>query len=200
MSLRMLGFKLGMTQIWKDGDLIPVTVLRVPTARVIEKKYDDKHGYRAIKVGVVPVATEKLIKPRAGLFKNLETGYKYLYEIRDDEAFDLNDISVELFKSGELIKIRGKSKGKGYAGVMERHGFSGGYKAHGSMSHRRVGAIGCRLTPGRVFKGKKMPGHLGDEYVTEIRKEIIDIISSKEVLLIKGSVPGSKNSIVFIER
>lgn len=200
MSFRMLGFKVGMTQVWKDGKLIPVTVLRVPTARVIEKKQKSKLGYNAVKVGVESIELEKLSKPKAGFFKNTDSGYKYLYEIKDENVLDQNEISVESFNTGEIVKVRGRSKGKGYAGVMKRHGFSGGYKSHGSMSHRRVGSIGCRTTPGRVFKGKKLPGHLGDEFVTELRKRIVDVIPSKEILLVKGSVPGSKNSIVYIER
>lgn len=200
MSFRMLGFKLGMTQIWKDDRLIPVTILKVPTAYVIERKSDDKHGYTSIKVGAESVPLEKLNKPKAGLFKDTETGYKYLYEIRGSEEFSKNSISVEMFGKGDIVNIRGRSKGKGFAGVMERHNFSGGDKAHGSMSHRRVGAIGCRLTPGRVFKGKKLPGHLGNVYVSEIRKEVIDVISDKEIVLIKGNVPGGKNSLVFIEK
>ena len=200
MGFRMLGFKLGMTQIWKDERLISVTVIKVPTAYVVAKKSNDKHGYTAIKVGAISVPIEKLNKPEAGLFKDSEFGYKYLYEIRDNEVYDLDMVSVSMFKKGEFIKLRGKSRGKGFAGVMKRYNFSGGDKAHGSMSHRRVGAIGCRLTPGRVFKGKKLPGHLGNVYISEMRKEIVDIITDKEIILLKGSAPGAKNSYVFLER
>ena len=200
MNLRMLGFKLGMTQIWKDDKLIPVTVVKMPTAYIIERKNMSKHGYNAVKVGSVSIPKDKLNKPEAGLFKNMETGYKYLYEIRTDDEFAADTISVELLNKGDIVKVRGKSKGKGFAGVMERHNLSGGFKTHGSMSHRRVGAIGCRLTPGRVFKGKKLPGQLGNAYVNEIKKEVVDVIPDKEVILLKGSVPGSKNSLVFIER
>lgn len=200
MNLRMLGFKLGMTQVWKGDKLIPVTVLRMPTATVIERKNVSKHGYNAVKVGSISIPKDKLNKPASGLFKNMETGYKYLYEIRSNDEFSTDTISVEMFNKGDIVKVRGKSKGKGYAGVMERHNFSGGYKSHGSMSHRRVGSIGCRTTPGRVFKGKKLPGHLGNAYVNETKKEVVDIIPDKEIILIKGSIPGCKNSLVFVER
>lgn len=200
MNFRMLGFKIGMTQIWKDDKLIPVTVLLMPTAYVVERKNTSKHGYNAIKVGSTSIPKDKLNKPEAGMFKNTETGYKYLYEIRTNDEISTDKISVEMFNKGDIVKVRGKSKGKGYAGVMERHNFSGGYKAHGSMSHRRVGSIGCRTTPGRVFKGKKLPGHLGNVYVNETRKEVVDVIPDKELILLKGSVPGCKNSLVFVGR
>lgn len=201
MSFKMMGFKIGMTQIWKEEKIIPVTIIKIPVATVIEDKNDKKHGYDAVKVGIQDINKDKLNQPEAGLFKDLETGFKCLYEIRDKNIIrEDNHIGLDNFKIGEFVKVRGRTKGCGFTGVMKRHGFHGGKKSHGSMTHRRVGSIGCRLTPGRVFKGKKMPGHYGNVIVTELGKEIIDIIKDKNLVLIRGSVPGFKSSKVYIER
>jgi large subunit ribosomal protein L3 len=200
MSFRMKGFKIGMTQIWKEEKFIPVTIVKVPIAKIIEEKNIKKHSYDAIRVGIEEVEKDDLNRPEAGVFKEFDKGYKFIYEIRDKNSSDNGLIDVDSFKIGELVKVTGRSKGSGFTGVMKRHGFHGGKKSHGSMSHRRIGSIGCRLTPGRVFKGKKMPGHFGDVNKTELGKEIIDIIKDKNILLIKGGIPGSKNSLVSIER
>jgi len=201
MSFKMMGFKIGMTQIWKEEKVVPVTIIRIPVATIIEEKNNKKHSYDAIKVGIEDINKEKLNKPEAGLFKDLDTGFKYLYEIREKNIItEDNHIGLDNFQIGEYVKVRGRTKGSGFTGVMKRHGMHGGKKSHGSMTHRRVGSIGCRLTPGRVFKGKKMPGHYGNVNVTELGKEIIDIIKDKNLLLIRGSVPGFNSSKVYIER
>ena len=201
MSFKMMGFKIGMTQIWKEEKIVPVTVIQIPVATVIEEKTDKKHGYTSVKVGIVDINKEKLNHPDAGLFKNFETGFKHLYEIREKDIItEDNHIGLDNFQIGEFVKVRGRTKGSGFTGVMKRHGFHGGKKSHGSMTHRRVGSIGCRLTPGRVFKGKKMPGHYGNVNVTELGKEIVDIIKDKNLVLIRGSVPGFNSSKVYIER
>jgi len=200
MSLRMMGFKIGMTHIWKDMKMIPVTVLHVPDAYVVEKKTLDKHGYNSLKVGIIPTEEEKLSKPVQGQFKKIEKYFKHMYEIREFTSNDNDTISISQFSEGDKVLVTGKSKGHGFAGVMRRHNFSGQPNSHGSMSHRRTGSIGCRLTPGRVFKGRKMPGHLGADTITEMGKEIVQVIPEKNLLLIRGGVPGAKQSMVFIRK
>lgn len=200
MSMQLMGKKIGMTHLWIEDKLIPVTVLHVPKAEVIEEITVEKHGYQALRVGVWIIDSKKLSKPEAGHFKDLEASYKKMYEIRGLEKTSDEKIDVTLFAQGEKVKITGRSKGHGFAGSMRRHNFSGGNDSHGSMSHRRGGSIGCRLTPGRVFKNRKMPGHLGDDITTELRKEIVQVIPEKDLILIKGSVPGAKNSYVYIKK
>jgi len=200
MAIQLKGKKIGMTHIWKDDKMIPVTVVLVPTATVIEKKDTKKHGYQAIRVASRVVDSKKLNKPNAGQCKNLDQTYQWLYEISGIEK-EVNDkIDVSLFAEGEKIKLTGISRGMGFQGVMKRHNFAGGNDSHGSMSHRRTGSIGCRLTPGRVFKNRKMPGHMGSNVTTELGKEIVQIIPEKELILIKGSVPGAKNSSVYLKK
>jgi large subunit ribosomal protein L3 len=200
MSLRMMGFKIGMTHIWKDMKMIPVTVLHVPDAIIVERKTIEKHGYNSLKVGVMPVAEKKLTKPVIGQFKKLDQCYKHMYEIKGYDNAESETLNVGLFSEGDKILVTGTSKGHGFSGVMRRYNFSGQPNSHGSMSHRRTGSIGCRLTPGRVFKGKKMPGHLGNEVVTELGKSIVQVIPEKNLVLIKGGVPGGKHAMVFIRK
>lgn len=200
MSKQLMGIKIGMTQIWRNDKFIPVTVIQVPKAEVIEKKTIEKHGYNALKVGAIKVDSKKLTKPQAGQFKKAENSYKKIYEISDFETSDVNTIDVTFFAEGEKVKITGRSKGHGFSGSMRRHNFSGGNDSHGSMSHRRGGSIGCRTTPGRVFKGRKMPGHLGDAITTELGKEIVQVIPEKDLILLKGGVPGGKNSYIYIKK
>jgi len=200
MSIQLMGKKIGMTQLWIDDKMIPVTVIYVPKAEIIEEISVEKHGYQALKVGAWSIDSKKLSKPEAGHFKKLEESYKKMYEIRGLEKLNNEKIDVTLFEKGEKVKVTGRSKGHGFAGSMRRHNFSGGNDSHGSMSHRRGGSIGCRLTPGRVFKNRKMPGHLGDDIVTELRKEIVQVIPEKDLILIKGGVPGANNSYVFIKK
>ena len=200
MSKQVMGIKIGMTQIWQDDKFIPVTVIQVPKAEVIEEKTIEKHGYNAVKVGAIKVDSKKLTKPEAGQFKKIENFYKKIYEISDFQPLGSAPIDVTFFSVGEKVKVTGKSKGHGFSGSMRRHNFSGGNDSHGSMSHRRGGSIGCRLTPGRVFKGRKMPGHLGDAIVTEFGKEIVQVIPEKDLLLIKGGVPGGKNAFIYLKK
>jgi len=200
MSLRMMGFKIGMTHIWKDMKMIPVTVLHVPDAMIVERKTEEKHGYNSVKVGIMPVEENRLTKPVAGQFKKLGQCYKHMYEIMDFSPSETDSINIGMFSDGDKILVTGTSKGHGFSGVMRRYNFSGQPASHGHMSHRRTGSIGCRLTPGRVFKGKKMPGQLGNVKVTELGKEIVQVIPDKNLVLIKGGVPGGKNAMVFIRK
>jgi large subunit ribosomal protein L3 len=200
MSKQLMGIKIGMTQIWKNDKFIPVTVIQIPKAEILEEKTIEKHGYHALKVGAINVDSKKLTKPQAGQFKKIENSYKKIYEITDMKASDTNIFDVTFFSEGEKIKITGRSKGHGFSGSMRRHNFAGGNDSHGSMSHRRGGSIGCRLTPGRVFKGRKMPGHLGDNIKTELGKEIVQIIPDKDLILLKGGVPGGKNGFIYLKK
>lgn len=200
MYKQLLGKKIGMTQLWINDKFVPVTVIQVPKAEIIEEKTIEKHGYNSLKVGAFLVNEKKLTKPEAGQFKNTENNYKKIYEIAGIQETDSKFIDITFFAEGEKVKITGKSKGHGFAGSMRRHNFSGGNDSHGSMSHRRGGSIGCRLTPGRVFKGRKMPGHLGDDVVTELGKQIVKIIPDKDLILIKGGVPGGKNAFIYIKK
>jgi large subunit ribosomal protein L3 len=195
-----MGIKIGMTQIWKNDKFIPVTVIQIPKAEIIEEKTLEKHGYNALKVGAIKVDVKRLTKPQVGQFKKIENTYKKIYEISDFQSTDSKTIDVTFFTEGEKVKVTGRSKGHGFAGSMRRHNFSGGNDSHGSMSHRRGGSIGCRLTPGRVFKGRKMPGHLGDAITTELGKEIVQIIPEKDLLLLRGGVPGGKNAFIYIKK
>jgi len=200
MAIQLKGKKIGMTHIWKEDKMIPVTVIQVPTATVIEKKETKKHGYQAIRVASNAIDSKKLNKPDAGHFKNMEQAFEWLYEIRGLEKEISDKVDVSLFSEGEKIKMTGISRGMGFQGSMKRHNFAGGFNSHGSMSHRRGGSIGCRLTPGRVFKNRKMPGHMGSEVKTELGKEIVQIIPEKELIMIKGSIPGAKNSVVYLKK
>lgn len=200
MSLRLMGIKIGMTHIWKEEKFVPVTVIQVPETVVIEKKETKKHGYNAVKVAAIKVDKSRVNKPTLGQLKDYDSGYRTMYEMRDTELKDDQDVNVELFSEGEKVIVSGISKGFGFSGVMRRHGFKGQPSSHGAMSHRRTGSIGNRSTPGKVIKGRKMPGHLGSAKVTEMGKEVVQIVPEKNLLLIKGGVPGSKGSQVFINK
>ncbi len=200
MSLRMMGFKIGMTHIWKDMQMIPVTVLHIPDGVIVDRKTQEKHGYNSIKVGIIPIKEEKLTKPVAGQFKKIGKFFKHIYEIKDVDIPETESVNIALFSEGENVLVTGTSRGHGFSGVMKRYNFSGQPNSHGAMSHRRTGSIGCRLTPGRVLKGKKMPGRMGGKTTTELGKEIVQVIPEKNLVLIKGGVPGAKQSMVFIRK
>ncbi len=200
MSLRLMGIKIGMTHIWKKDKFIPVTVIQVPETVVIEKKTKEQHGYDATKVASIKVDKNRVNKPTLGQLKNVDSGYKVMYEMRDTEIKEDQQVNVDLFAEGEKVMVSGISKGFGFSGAMRRHGFHGQPNSHGAMSHRRTGSIGNRSTPGKVIKGRKMPGHLGNKRVTEMGKEVVQIVPDKNLLLIKGGVPGAKGSQVFINK
>ncbi len=200
MSLRLMGIKIGMTHIWKEEKFVPVTVIQVPETVVIQKKETKKHGYNAVKVAAIKVDKSRVNKPTLGQLKDYDSGYRTMYEMRDTELKDDQKINVELFSEGEKVIVSGISKGFGFSGAMRRHGFKGQPASHGAMSHRRTGSIGNRSTPGKVIKGRRMPGHLGNIKVTEMGKEVVQIVPEKNLLLIKGGVPGSKGSQVFINK
>ena len=203
MKKAILGKKIGMTQIFDEkGVAIPVTVIEAGPCTVVQVKTKDADGYEAIQLGFGEVKEKKLIKPMKGHFTKANvTPKKHLSEFRLDEiSYNVGDeIKADIFSVGETVDVTGTSKGKGFQGVIKRHGQSRGPMGHGSMYHRRPGSMGSTSTPGRVFKGKKLPGHMGRVTVTIQNLEVIKVDLDKNIILVKGSVPGAKGSILKIK-
>lgn len=202
MKKALLGKKLGMTQIFDEqGKVIPVTVIEAGPCTVVQIKTKDADGYEAVQLGFGEVKANKVIKPKAGHFKkaNVEPK-KHLREFRLEEiSYNVGDeLKADVFTAGEFVDITGTTKGKGFQGVIKRHGQSRGPMEHGSMYHRRPGSMGPTSTPGRVFKGKKLPGHMGMQTVTIQKLEVVNVDLDKNVILVKGSVPGNKGAILKI--
>ena len=204
MSIGLIGTKIGMTREFiETGQSVPVTVIKVEKGRVLDVISKDKRGYNAIKVGFFKIKNSKLTKQMKGYFtkKNTEPK-KILKEFRIeriDEYKEGNELGLEILKDKKFIDVRSKTIGKGFAGVMKRWNFGGLRASHGvSVSHRSHGSTGQRQDPGKVFKGKKMAGHMGDKLRTILNLEIIKSDLENNLLYIKGSIPGSKNSTVFL--
>ena len=200
----ILGRKIGMTQVFaKNGKLTPVTVIEVLPNIVSQIKTVETDGYNAIQLATVDNREKLSNKPAIGHTKKAGTEPKrFLREIRgvNVEDYTLGQvINVDIFEEGEMVDVSGISKGKGFQGVIKRHGQHRGPMGHGSMYHRRPGSMGPTSTPGRVFKGKKLPGHMGNEQVTVQNLEVISIDLENNVILIKGNVPGPKKSMVLIK-
>ena len=203
MKKGIYGKKLGMTQIFdENGLVIPVTVVEVEPCVVVKKKTVETDGYNAIQIATGEVKEKNMNKPLKGIFDKAGIAYKkYIKELRVDNVDDYNvgdEIKADIFAAGELVDVQGVSKGKGFQGVIKRHGQSRGPMGHGSMYHRRPGSMGSTSTPGRVFKGKKLPGHMGMETVTIQNLEVVRVDLDKNVILVKGSVPGNKGAILKI--
>jgi len=203
MSDTILGKKLGMTQVWSEDDqLIPVTVIEAGPCEVTQIKTSENEGYEAIQIGYSPTKASRLNKPLLGHLKKSEVGpRKYLREVRVQAAseYELGQtITVEVFNEVKKVHVTGVSKGKGYAGVMKRHNFKGGPGYHGSHFHRAPGSIGQASSPSRVFKGIKLPGHMGTDKVTVKNLEVVRIIPEQNLLLVKGAVPGGKGALVSV--
>ena len=204
MKKGVYGKKLGMTQIFTEAGLvIPVTVVEVEPCVVIKKKTVETDGYTALQVATGEVKEKHLNKPLKGQFDKAKLAYKkYIRELRLDNIDEYNvgdEIKADVFAAGEFVDVQGISKGKGFQGVIKRHGQHIGPKGHGSMYHRRPGSMGPTSSPGRVFPGKKLPGHTGKDTVTVQHLEVVRVDMDKNVILIKGSVPGYKNSLVRIK-
>ena len=204
MSIGLIGTKIGMTrEFMETGQSVPVTVIKVEKGRVLDVISKDKRGYNAVKVGFFMIKNSKLTKQMKGYFtkKNTEPK-KILKEFRIkriDEYKEGNELGLEILKDKKFIDVRSKTIGKGFAGVMKRWNFGGLRASHGvSVSHRSHGSTGQRQDPGKVFKGKKMAGHMGDKLRTMLSLEIIKSDLENNLLYIKGSIPGSKNSTVFL--
>ena len=203
MKKALLGKKIGMTQIFdENGKVIPVTVIEAGPCTVVQVKTKDADGYEAVQLGFGEVKAKKVTKPAAGHFKkaNVEPK-KHLREFRLEEiSYNVGDeLKADVFTAGESVDITGTTKGKGFQGVIKRYGQSRGPMGHGSMYHRRPGSMGPTSTPGRVFKGKKLPGHMGMQQVTIQNLEIVSVDLDKNVILVKGSVPGAKGAILKIK-
>ena len=204
MSIGLIGTKLGMTrEFMVSGQSVPVTVIKIEKGRVLDIISKDKRGYNAIKVGFFKVKNSKLKKQMKGYFtkKNTEPK-KILKEFRIeniDQYKEGNELGLEIFKDKKFLDVRSKTIGKGFAGVMKRWNFGGLRASHGvSVSHRSHGSTGQRQDPGKVFKGKKMAGHMGDKSRTMLNLEVIKSDMENNLLYIKGSIPGAKNSTVFL--
>jgi large subunit ribosomal protein L3 len=203
-TMGLLGKKIGMTRVYSEqGQAIPVTVIEAGPCVVLQKKTETKEGYNAIQVGFGPKKESRLNKPEAGHAKAAaKGGFNHIKEFRimDPEAYEVGqEIQLaEMFKIGDEIHISGKSKGRGFQGVVRRYGFRGGCKTHGSNFHRRPGSIGTSATPSRVVKGKKMPGRMGNQLLTNKNLTIIDVRADENIMLVKGSVPGAKEGLLQI--
>lgn len=206
MPLGVIGRKLGMTRVFsEEGVTVPVTVLEVIANRVTQVKEEGKDGYRAVQVTAGSRRPSRVNKPRAGIFAKAGVAPgRGLWEFRlaPGEGADLKpgaDVRVDIFEVGQKVDVQGTTIGKGYTGVMKRHGFRGGRASHGaSLSHRSPGSIGQRTTPGRVFPGKKMSGHMGAVRRTQQNLEVVSIDTERNLLMVKGAVPGSTGGDVVI--
>ncbi len=199
----ILGKKLGMTQIFTDeGEMVPVTVIEAGPCTVVRKRTLEKDGYSAIQLGFIEKKMSKVNKPLQGYFKNTGKAFYILRELRTDniDNFEVGqEIRVDVFSPGDYVDVTGISKGKGFQGVVKRHGFEGGAASHGSMFHRRPGSIGSSTFPARVWKGKRLPGRMGNRRVTVQNLKVLRVDTRNNLLFIKGAVPGSVNSIVFVK-
>jgi large subunit ribosomal protein L3 len=206
MTIGLIGRKRGMTRIFTEqGDSIPVTVIEVSPNRITQVKTVEADGYSALQVTLGKKRNSLLNKPQAGHFSKAEVeAGEGLWELRltDAEGADLEtgaELKVDQFEAGQKVDVTGTSKGKGFAGVVKRHNFAMQDATHGnSLSHRAPGSIGMCQTPGRVFKGKKMAGHMGDERVTTQNLEVVSVDTERNLLLIKGAVPGASGGQVTV--
>ena len=204
MSIGLLGTKIGMTrEFMATGQSVPVTVIKVEKGRVLDVITKDKQGYEAVKIGFFKLKNSKLTKQMKGYFAKKKTEPKRLlkeFRIKDASQFkEGNELGLEIFKDKKFLDVKSKTIGKGFAGVMKRWNFGGLRASHGvSVSHRSHGSTGQRQDPGKVFKGKKMAGHMGDKIRTMLNLEIIKSDLENSLLYLKGSIPGSKNSTVFL--
>ncbi|AEV70343.1 50S ribosomal protein L3 [Acetivibrio clariflavus] len=201
----ILGRKIGMTQVFdENGAVIPVTVIEAGPCTVLQKKTIETDGYNAVKIGFADANEKRLNKPDKGQFAKIKVApKKYIREFRTEEL-DKYEIGQEIkvadmFENGDRIDVTGISKGKGFAGVIKRHGQARGKETHGSMYHRRVGSMGANTNPARVFKGKKLPGHMGVERVTIQNLDVVRVDAERNLLLVKGAVPGAKGGLLMIK-
>ena len=204
-DIALIGKKIGMTrEFFKSGQSVPVTVVQVQKGRVIQIISEDKNGYNAVQIGFGKIKNSKLTKSMKGFFakRNTEPKKKLKeFRVKNLESFkEGNEIGLEIFKDIRFVDIKSKTIGKGFAGAMKRHNFSGLRASHGvSISHRAHGSTGQNQDPGKVFKNKKMAGHMGDKLRTMQNIEIIKTDLENELLYLKGSIPGSKNSEVLVK-
>lgn len=200
----IVGEKVGMTQVWdEENRIVPVTVLRVSPCRVVQVKTPETDGYSAIQVTLGVRDENKLTQPEAGHFRKagVDAGRK-LVELRLDDVSEFavgQQIGADILEQGELVDVTAVSRGKGFSGAMKRHGFGGAPASHGAHRvHRKPGSVGQCATPGRVFKGKKLPGRAGNDKVTTLNLQVVKSDPEAEVILVKGSVPGARGATVIV--
>ncbi len=203
----IIGKKLGMTQVWNEnGEVIPVTVIKAGPCVVVQKKSIEKDGYNAVQLGFVEdKPLKKVNKPLEGHFKKSNVPptriLKEFAVLENFENINVGDIiKVDIFEKDKKVDCTGFSKGRGFQGVVKRHGFKGGAASHGSMFHRRPGSIGASAFPARVLKGQRLPGRMGGERVTVRNLEIVKIDPENNILMVKGAIPGYKGSYCFIRK
>ena len=205
-EIALIGKKIGMTrEFYKSGQSIPVTVVKMEKAKVIQVIQKDKRGYDAVQLGYGKIKSSKLTKAMKGFYAKKNTEAKKIlkeFRVKDTEDYKVgNEFGLEIFKEVKFVDIRSKTIGKGFAGAMKRHNFSGLKATHGvSVSHRSHGSTGQRQDPGKVFKGKKMAGHMGDKLRTMQNIEIVKSDLENNLLYLKGSIPGSKNTEVLVKK
>ena len=205
MTTGILGKKLGMSQVFDtEGKVIPVTVIEAGPCTVIQRKTARTDGYDAVQIGFRQAKAAKVGKPMLGHFQKAGKGaFSALQEIRVEAAEPLDigaEIKVDIFKEGDVVDVMGHSKGRGFSGVIKRWSFKGGRATHGSMFHRAPGSIGASAYPSRVIKNMKMAGQYGNERVTILNLRVVGVEPEKNLLLVRGAVPGAKNSLVFVRR
>ncbi len=197
-----LGKKIGMSRVFKeDGRVVPVTMIQAGPCAITQIKTNESDGYEAVQLGFDPV--KKLNRPKAGHFRGNPLT-RHLREVPADDVAKFNlgqQVKVDIFEPGELVDVIGKSKGRGFAGVMKRHGFGGGPRTHGQSDRARApGSIGGGTTPGKVFKGLKMAGHMGNERITVKNLEVVQVDLERNLLFLKGGVPCAPNGLLLIRR
>ncbi len=194
--------KVGMTSVYGDaGEMIPVTVLKMEPWVVTQLKTNEKDGYEAVQIASGPKKAVRTSNAERGHLKKagFENGAQFIREIRQELAGDLkvgSQVAIDTFAKGDVVKVTSTSKGKGFAGSVRRYGFAGGPASHGSKFHRQPGSSGNRTWPGRVMPGKRFPGHLGADTVTVSNVKVVDVLHDENVILVKGPVPGARNSLV----
>jgi len=204
MKKAIIAKKIGMTQVFSEtGNLVPVTVLEAGPCLVIQQKTVENDGYSAVQVGFIDKRAKLVNKPEAGHFaKAGVTAKKFIKEFKfeDSESYEIGaEIKADIFEAGDKIDARGTSKGKGFQGAIKRHGQHRGPMAHGSKYHRAVGSLSSGTTPGRVKKGKKMPGHMGAVMITIQNLVVVKVDAEKNLILVKGAVPGPRGSVLVIK-
>ena len=201
MSIGLIGRKVGMTQVFQgDGTMIPVSVVAIQPNTVTRLRTPERDGYTAVQLGTEP--GRKLSRPEAGQLANLPK-VAVIRELRVDDlaAYEVGQtLDVSFFAPGDVIHVTGTSKGKGFAGTIKRHNFHRGPKTHGSDHHREPGSIGPGTTPGRVYRGSRMAGHMGDERVTVKKLQVVRTDPDRNLLLVRGSVPGAPNALVLVKK
>lgn len=201
----IIGKKLGMTQVYdQDGQHVPVTVIEVGPCVVLQRKHADRDGYEAVQLGFIDQKEQRLSKPLQGQFKKAGVAPKRIvreFRVAADHAAKPGDtITSEIFEQTTYVDVLGVTKGRGFQGVVKRHRMGGGPAAHGHTSHRRPGSIGMRTQPGRIFKNKRMPGHMGNVNITVQNLKVVQVRKEDNAILVRGAIPGPTGSIVLVRK